>query len=101
IRQIEAEALQKLRRSLKHLRDWSFDECEREVRGSLVHRAFCRINCERVPNAKTLIRLAHLIGPDTFKPALVRIVRISLGRSWHPTLRSSPGSPAATSASEP
>jgi len=42
---------------LKHLRDWSFDECEREVRGSLVHRAFCRINCERVPDAKTLIRL--------------------------------------------
>ena len=24
---------------LKHLRDWSFDECEREVRGSLVYRA--------------------------------------------------------------
>jgi IS5 family transposase len=33
---------------LKHLRDWSFDECEREVRGSLVYRAFCRIDCERV-----------------------------------------------------
>src|SRR5206468_2537947 len=92
IRQIEAEALQKLRRPLKHLRDWSFDECEREVRGSLVHRAFCRINCERVPDAKTLIRLAHLIGPDTLKPALVRIVRIARGRSWHPTRRSSPGS---------
>src|SRR5215831_21207260 len=28
---------------LKHLHDWSFDECEREVRGSLVYRAFCRI----------------------------------------------------------
>ena len=48
---------------LKHLRDWSFDECEREVRGSLVYRAFCRIDCEQVPDAKTLIRLAHLIGP--------------------------------------
>lgn len=23
---------------LKHLHDWSFDECEREVRGSLVYR---------------------------------------------------------------
>jgi transposase, IS5 family len=32
---------------LKHLYDWSFDECEREVRGSLVYRAFCRIDGER------------------------------------------------------
>ena len=48
---------------LKHLRDWSFDECEREVRGSLVYRAFGRIDCERVPDAKTLIRLAPLLGP--------------------------------------
>src|SRR2546425_586162 len=36
---------------LKHLHDWSFDECEREVRGSLVYRAFCRIDGERVPDA--------------------------------------------------
>jgi IS5 family transposase len=49
---------------LKHLSDWSFDECEREVRGSLVYRAFCRIDGERVPDAKTLIRLAPLLdGP--------------------------------------
>ena len=46
---------------LKHLYDWSFDECEREVRGSLVYRAFCRIDGERVPDAKTLIRLRHLL----------------------------------------
>ena len=45
---------------LKHLYDWSFDECEREVRGSLVYRAFCRIDGERVPDAKTLIREAQL-----------------------------------------
>jgi len=31
---------------LKRLHDWSFDECEREVRGSLVYRAFCRIDAE-------------------------------------------------------
>src|SRR5262245_28534721 len=36
---------------LKHLSDWSFDECERDVRGSLVYRAFCRIDGERVPEA--------------------------------------------------
>ena len=65
---------------LKHLRDWSFDECEREVRGSLVYRAFCRIDCERVPDAKTLIRLAHLIGPETLKPMLERTVGIARQR---------------------
>lgn len=32
------------------------------MRGSLVYRAFCRIDCERVPDAKTLIRLAGLIA---------------------------------------
>lgn len=65
---------------LKHLRDWSFDECEREVRGSLVYRAFCRIDCERVPDAKTLIRLTHLLGCDTLKPALARVVQIARQR---------------------
>jgi len=34
---------------LKHLFDWSFDECERAVRGSLVYRPFCRTDGERVP----------------------------------------------------
>jgi transposase, IS5 family len=37
---------------LKHLFDWSFDECEREVRANLVYRAFCRIEGERVPDAR-------------------------------------------------
>ena len=65
---------------LKHLRSWSFEDCEREVRGSLVYRAFCRIDCERVPDAKTLIRLAHLIGPETLKPALERLVQLARQR---------------------
>src|SRR5712691_11667023 len=65
---------------LKHLRDWRFDECEREVRGSLVYRAFCRIDCERVPDAKTLIRLAQLLEPDTLKPLLERLVQVARRR---------------------
>src|SRR5262245_49420333 len=63
---------------LKHLRHWSFDECEREVRGSLIYRAFCRIGCERVPDAKTLIRLANLLDPNTLQQLLERLV--DLGR---------------------
>jgi IS5 family transposase len=65
---------------LKHLYDWSFDECEREVRGSLVYRAFCRIDCERVPDAKSLIRLSHVLGPEVFKAILDRLVMIARKR---------------------
>src|SRR3989449_4721821 len=65
---------------LKHLYDWSFDECEREVRGSLVYRAFCRIDCERVPDAKTLIRLSHLLGADVLKKVLARLVDLARER---------------------
>src|SRR5216683_796283 len=65
---------------LKHLYDWSFVECEREVRGSLVYRAFCRIDCERVPDAKTLIRLSHLLGADVLKKVLARLVDLARER---------------------
>ncbi len=65
---------------LKHLYDWSFDECEREVRGSLVYRAFCRIDCERVPDAKTLIRLAQLLGADVLKSLGERLAALARQR---------------------
>ncbi|MBI3635582.1 MAG: ISNCY family transposase [Candidatus Rokubacteria bacterium] len=62
---------------LKHLYDWSFDECEREVRGGLVYRAFCRIDGERVPDAKTLIRLSHLLDAAVLKDVLTRLVDVA------------------------
>lgn len=62
---------------LKHLRDWSFEACEREVRGSLVYRAFCRIDGERVPDAKTLIRLSHLLDETVLKAVLTRVVGLA------------------------
>jgi IS5 family transposase len=65
---------------LKHLYDWSFDECEREVRGSLVWRAFCRIDCEKVPDAKTLIRLSQALGGDALKKILERLVGMARQR---------------------
>lgn len=66
--------------ALKHLFDWSFDECERAVRGSLVYRAFCRIDCERVPDAKTLIRLSHLVGPSVLKGLVERLLTVARQR---------------------
>ena len=46
--------------------------------GSLVYRAFCRIDGERVPDAKTLIRLARLLDEPVLKDVLARLV--ALGR---------------------
>jgi IS5 family transposase len=65
---------------LKHLSDWTFDECEREVRANLVYRAFCRIEGERVPDAKTLIRLAQVLDGPTLKQLLARLVAIGRER---------------------
>ena len=65
---------------LKHLYDWSFADCEREVRGSLIYRAFCRIDCERVPDEKTLIRLAQALGPEVWKAILARLVEVGRQR---------------------
>jgi IS5 family transposase len=62
---------------LKHLFDWSFDECEREARANLVYRAFCRIEGERVPDAKTLIRLAQVLDGPTLKEFLARLAAIA------------------------
>jgi len=39
---------------LKHIRNWSFAELEREVRPNLLYREFTRIGSGKVPDAKTL-----------------------------------------------
>src|SRR5215472_14497771 len=41
---------------LKHVRNWSYEVLEREVRANLVYRTFTRIGAEKVPDAKTLGR---------------------------------------------
>jgi hypothetical protein len=47
---------------LKHVRNWSYDTLEREVRANLVYRAFTRIGDEKVPDAKTLARLGQVVA---------------------------------------
>src|SRR5438034_9864286 len=47
---------------LKHIRNWSYDTPEREVRANLVYRAFTRIGDAKVPDAKTMTRLGQVIG---------------------------------------
>ena len=52
---------------LKHVRNWSYDTLDREVRANLVYRAFTRIGDEKVPDAKTLARLGQAIGPEVIE----------------------------------
>lgn len=49
---------------LKHVRNWSYEVLEREVRANVVYRTFCRIGMETVPDAKTLVRLGQAVGPE-------------------------------------
>ena len=63
--------------ALKHLMDWSYDELEREVTGSLVYRRFCRIDAGKVPDAKTMVRLGQLLDGEALKSLLERLVVIA------------------------
>jgi IS5 family transposase len=65
---------------LKHIRNWSYDVLEREVRANLVYRAFTRIGDEKVPDAKTLARLGQLIGPKVIEELHRRVVELARER---------------------
>jgi Transposase domain (DUF772) len=41
---------------IKHIRNWSYEALEREVRANLVHRDFTRVGGGKMPNAKTMGR---------------------------------------------
>src|SRR5438874_1573732 len=62
---------------LKHIRNWSYDTLEREVRANLVYRAFTRIGDKKVPDAKTLARLGQLIEADVIGELHQRIVQLA------------------------
>jgi transposase, IS5 family len=65
---------------LKHLRNWSYEVLEREVRANVVYRSFCRIGTEKVPDAKTLVRLGQAIGGETIRELHDRIVALARER---------------------
>ena len=65
---------------LKHMRNWSYDVLEREVRANLVYRAFTRIGDEKVPDAKTLARLGQLMGPKVIEELHRRVVELAQER---------------------
>jgi len=59
---------------LKRVKGWSFEETEHEVRKNLVYRHLVRVYFERVPDAKTLIRLSAVIGPNGVEAIHRRLV---------------------------
>lgn len=65
---------------LKHVRNWSYETLEREVRANAVYRSFCRIGLEKVPDAKTLVRLGQAIGPEAIGELHNRIVAMAQQR---------------------
>ena len=62
---------------LKHVRNWSFDTLEREVRANLVYRDFTRIGMGKVPDAKTLARIGQALGGEVIAELHRRLVEIA------------------------
>ena len=62
---------------LKHVRNWSYQTLEREVRANLVYRDFTRVGAGKVPDAKTMGRWGMAIGPQVLKQIHERIVKIA------------------------
>jgi len=62
---------------LKHMRNWSYHVLEREVRANLVYRQFTRVGAQKVPDAKTLGRLAIALGPQVIEQIHRRVVAIA------------------------
>ena len=63
---------------LKHLRGWSFEGVTREVRANLVYREFTGIGGGKVPDDKTMGRLARQMGPEAIGTLHQRMVAIAV-----------------------
>src|SRR5919201_2278438 len=62
---------------LKHIRNWSYQVLEREVRANLVYRDFTRVGGGKMPDAKTMGRWGVAVGPDVIKQVQARLVKIA------------------------
>jgi len=62
---------------LKHIRNWSYAELEREVRANLVYRAFTRVGGGKAPDAKTMGRWGVALDPEVVKEIHERLVQIA------------------------
>jgi IS5 family transposase len=65
---------------LKHIRNWSYDVLEREVRANLVYRDLPRVRAARVPDAKSMGRWGLALSPDEVEKIHKRVVEIAQER---------------------
>jgi transposase, IS5 family len=62
---------------LKHIRDWSYEELQREVRANLVYRQFTRIGGGPVPDDKSMSRFSRRLGAAVIEKLHQRVVGIA------------------------
>src|ERR1700692_2526703 len=65
---------------LKHMRGWSYADVTREVRANLVYREFTGVGGGKVPDDKTMGRLARQLGPEAIEKLHQRTVAIAFER---------------------
>jgi IS5 family transposase len=62
---------------LKHIRNWSYEVVEREVRANLVYRSFTRIGGGKVPDDTVMNKWALTLGPEVIEDLHKRVVTIA------------------------
>jgi IS5 family transposase len=62
---------------LKHIRNWSYEVVEREVRANLVYRSFTRIGGGKVPDDTVMNKWALTLGPEVIEELHKRVVTIA------------------------
>jgi IS5 family transposase len=62
---------------LKHIKQWSFRDLEREVRCNLVYRRFTRFDHDAIPHFSNLSRAMSALDPDTVGQIHAHVVQIA------------------------
>jgi IS5 family transposase len=62
---------------LKHVRNWSYEVVEREVRANLVYRSFTRVGGGKVPDDTVMNKWALALGPEVIENLHKRVVEIA------------------------
>ena len=62
---------------LKHIRNWSYEVVEREVRANLVYRSFTRVGGGKVPDDTVMNKWALALGPEVIENIHKRVVAIA------------------------
>ena len=65
---------------LKHIRNWSYEVVEREVRANLVYRSFTRVGGGKVPDDTVMNKWALALGPEVIDDLHKRVVAIAQER---------------------